>query len=287
MITIENESLKASISIKGAELQSLFHKRHQLDYIWKGDPAFWAKHSPVLFPIVGALKNDAFLYQGKKYELSRHGFARDMNFEAEKISDNKAAFTLNSDDETKSKYPFDFSLKIHYELEDASIRVSYQVINPAKEVLHFSIGAHPAFAVPLTEDTVYEDYYLEFDKSETLPRWSLKDNLIDQPEAFLKDEKRIRLQKDLFYDDAIVFKNPKSEMISLISEKTLRGLKFRFEGFPFLGIWAAKDAPFVCIEPWCGIADSVGHNQEIEKKEGIIALEGEAEWVKSWMVECL
>jgi galactose mutarotase-like enzyme len=288
MIILENNDLKAKINIKGAELQSLYHKQYQIEYMWNGDPKFWGKSSPVLFPIVGTLKDDSYLYNNKSYSLSRHGFARDMIFEAKQESADKAEFTLQSNEETLVNYPFNFVFKIHYELHASSINVTYEVINPSQAPIYFSVGGHPAFAVPLVEGTRYEDYFLEFDKAETAGRWPIKGSLIDtSPNDFLLNEKHLPLNKDLFYKDAIVLKNLKSDRISIRSKTTPRGLDFYFEGFPFLGIWAAKDAPFVCIEPWCGIADSVDHNQKLEEKEGIISLAPSSAWKKQWKVECL
>ena len=288
MITIENEKLKASIHPLGGELQSLYHKQNNLEYMWNGDPVFWPRVSPVLFPIVGGLKEDSFIYQGKTYTLPKHGFARDTEFAGEKTADHKATFTLKSSAETKSSYPFDFILQLHYELDKETIRITYQVSNPAEETMYFSIGAHPAFAVPITENTQYEDYYLEFKQAETLKQWPLDGNFLElEPVRFLQNEKQIPLKKELFYKDAIVIKKPASESIALLSSKTHHGINFHFEGFPYLGIWAAKDAPFVCIEPWCGIPDSVDHNQQIEQKEGIVALDSRRQWERTWAVECL
>lgn len=288
MITIQNHRLKAQIEPKGAELQSLYDTKTNQEYMWKGDPAFWGKHSPILFPIVGALKDDSYTYNGQTYKLPRHGFARDMIFEVETTNEAEAVFVLTDSQQTKAFYPFDFRLEVRYRLVENTIQVSYRIFNPARETLYFSIGGHPAFAVPLVPGTEYQDYYLEFSEPETVERWPISGNLIDiTPQPFLATEAKIPLRKELFYEDAIVLKDLSSEAVSLLSEKTDRGLKFAFRGFPYLGIWAAKDAHFICIEPWCGIADSVTHNGELEEKEGIIELAGNTEWEKNWMVECL
>lgn len=285
VVILENSILKAQITSKGAELQSLYHKGHQLEYLWDANPAFWPKHSPVLFPIVGALKDNTYFYKEKGYQLTRHGFARDLTFEVEHVGSDQATFTLRSTAETKANYPFDFVLKLHYRLDSSTLEVKYEVINDTNDSIYFSIGAHPAFKVPLQEGHNYEDYYLEFNKKETSPRWTIKGNLIADPESYLQDQSRIPLTKELFHKDAIVLKHLSSSRVSLLSEKTSRGLHFYFEGFPFLGIWAAKDAPFVCIEPWCGIADSVNHNQQLHQKEGIIELKSKSNWTKAWGVE--
>jgi galactose mutarotase-like enzyme len=153
--------------------------------------------------------------------------------------------------------------------------------------MYFSVGGHPAFAVPLSENTTYNDYYLEFSKTETFKRWGLtQEGLIEtQPFDFMIDTDKLSLTKELFYDDAIVFKNLESSSVILKSDKTNYQLKFDFEGFSYLGIWAAKDADFVCIEPWCGIADSANHNQELTEKDGMICLDLEESFEKTWRVE--
>ena len=287
LITIENHAIRAEINPKGAELQSLYSKQHNQEYMWNADAAYWAKYSPLLFPIVGTLKDNTYHFNGKTYNLPRHGFARDLVFEVEKAETNHATFTLRSSAETKVNYPFDFVLKLHYHIDGTSLEVQYEVINETTDPLYFSIGAHPAFAVPLQENTAYEDYYLEFNKSETAPRWVIENGLIGDPKPLLEDQSKLPLTKKLFYEDALVLKHLESSYVSLLSDKTPRGLQFYFEGFPFLGIWAAKDAPFVCIEPWCGIADSVNHNQKLEEKEGVIALQSNSVWKKAWRVDLI
>jgi galactose mutarotase-like enzyme len=160
------------------------------------------------------------------------------------------------------------------------------VKNIGEGEMFFSVGGHPAFAVPLAENTNYEDYYLAFNKTETFKRWGLtNDGLIQtKPFDFMINTNTLPLTKELFYDDAIVFKNIDSDVVTLKSDKVNQQLRFDFAGFPFLGIWAAKNANFVCIEPWCGIADSANHNQELTEKEGIICLIPDELFGRTWSV---
>jgi galactose mutarotase-like enzyme len=271
MFVLENQVLKVAVASKGAELQSIFNKATGIDYLWNGNPAFWAKHSPILFPIVGTLKNNTYFYKGKPYQLPRHGFARDMEFQVEKQSPGEIILLLSSSAETKKNYPFDFELRVRYQIRLDELSTEYLVSNTGSDILLFSIGGHPAFRVPLIADTQYADYYLKFDEIENLPRWAIsKDGLIlPNPIPMLQGTNRLNLKKSLFNQDALVFKYPASSEISLLSDKTKRGLQFLMGEFPFLGIWAAKDADFLCLEPWCGIADSVTSNQQLEEKEGI------------------
>lgn len=286
-VTIHNELISVRIKEKGAELESLFNKELGLEYIWNGDPAFWGKSSPVLFPIVGQLLEDKYRYQGKTYSLPRHGFARDQVFELESHTDNYAVFLLRSNESTRSLYPFDFELRINYRLDKNRLTVEYSVKNTGVGEMYFSIGAHPAFAVPLVKGTEYEDYYLAFSKIETAPRWTIsKGGQIGDAEPFLDSTSTLQLKKELFSRDALVFKGLESNQISIKSNKHLHGIEFSFSGFPFFGIWAAPGADFVCLEPWCGIADSVKHNQELTLKEGIEKLLRAGSWARQWSVTC-
>lgn len=287
MITIQNTVVSATINPKGAELVSLIHQASQIEYMWLADPAFWAKSSPVLFPIVGSLKDDTFIYDDNEYHLSRHGFARERVFEIESQSEDSVTFILESDEASKKVYPFTFEFRLHYSLEENRLNVKYGVINTGDSEMFFSVGGHPAFKVPLVDGTSYEDYYLEFNTQEDLMRWPLtKEGLIEAtPDKFPANDNRIPLIKELFYQDALVFKHLQSDCVTLKSDKTVHQLTFDFKGFPFLGIWAAKNANFVCIEPWCGIADSANHNQQLIEKEGINRLDANGVFERTWRVE--
>jgi len=287
MIILENQTLRATIAPKGAELQSLFNKTTAIEHMWSGDAAYWGKHSPVLFPIVGGLKKETYYFNDTEYKLPRHGFARDKTFAAEKINDSEALFSLKDDAQTLAVYPFHFELRLRYKLTGNSLSCTYEVYNPATEDLLFSVGGHPAFAVPFVIDTTYTDYYLQFNKTETLHRWKLEDGLIASHSELLPVANNILpLQSSLFYEDAIVLKNMQSNSITLGCNKNNHGIYFKFDDFPFFGIWAAKDAPFVCLEPWCGIADSITHNQQLKNKEGINVLAPNEHWLRTWAVEC-
>ncbi len=286
MHTLTNDLLTIQVATKGAELQSIFHQQHKLEYMWSAGEA-WPKKSPVLFPIVGGLKNTVYEYHGKQYSLPRHGFARDHNFVLEAQTDTQLIFSLSSTDETKSVYPFDFTFKIIYTLENATLNIAYTVENSGTDELYFSVGAHPAFAVPLEKHLLYEDYYLQFDEEETTPRWPLtKEGLIQNaPIPFLEKNKRLPLRKSLFEKDAIVFKDLKSTSMNLLSDKSPHGLTVAYDGFPYMGLWAANGADFVCIEPWCGIADTENASGNLAEKEGIIKLATEESWSKSYSIK--
>ena len=286
MIDLHNELLTVTIDPKGAEMQMLCRKDNGLNYLWRGDPTFWAKHSPVLFPIVGSLLGNTYSYGGKSYTLPRHGFARDKVFLVSNLEPAGAEFTLSDDASTRSVYPFPFLFRIRYRLEGSTLEVRYEIHNPGEGPLYFSVGGHPAFAVPLVDGTQYEDYTLTFSKPETASRHVLQDGLLSTDETpFLREQSVIRLTHDLFAQDAIVLHGLRSETVTLGSTKTPHGLKFHIRDWPDLGIWAAPNASFVCIEPWQGHADEVTTDQQLTHKKGIVALAPSETWTRAWSVE--
>lgn len=286
MVYLENDHIKAEFSAKGAELQYLKSKDNNENYLWSGDKEYWGKFSPVLFPIVGGLKESTFLYQGRPYQLSRHGFARDQQFSVQAISASEVLFILEHSADTLSIFPFEFHLGIRYKIEENKLSCSYEVTNPnAQEKLIFSIGGHPAFAVKTYSNLSYSDYFLEFDNDEELIYHKIDNDLIaDETVVMPLKNRRLELMYELFYEDALVFKSLKSSKISLLNHKNNNGLHFQFSDFPYFGIWAAKNADFICLEPWCGIADQVGHNQQLAEKEGMMTLAPLEEWERTWSV---
>jgi galactose mutarotase-like enzyme len=241
----------------------------------------------VLFPIVGGLKNGLYQYKGNTYQLGRHGFARERDFSVAAQSANSITFTLESDTETLAVYPFAFRFSVVYTLEETTLHVGYLVENTGEESMYFSIGAHPAFAVPLISGTIYADYYLAFEQKETAGKWPLSgDGLIEaNAVSMLENTDKLPLSKELFYGDALVFKHLKSNNISILTDKSKHGLTVHFEGFPYMGIWSAKNADFVCIEPWCGIADSVNASGNLTEKEGINLLLPNDQFMRNWNVK--
>lgn len=284
MTELRNGNLSISISEKGAELRSL--KLEGLEYLWQADAKYWAKHSPVLFPIVGELKDGKYIFENMEYALSRHGFARDNIFDVQKISDSSAVFTLHSNEETLAVYPFKFIFQLRYEVNKDELSCTYIVKNKTDDTMYFSVGGHPAFKVPLNENLQYSDYSLSFNDDTVLNRFLLHGGLIgDSVQALPLDGHELRLDPSLFYADAIVLKDLKSQQVKLHADKDPHGLTFRLEGFPYFGIWAAKDAPFVCLEPWCGIADNIHHDRQLIHKEAINQLGVGESWERTWSVK--
>jgi len=286
MIKISNDYLEVTISPVGAELQSIFNKKTGLEYMWSGDPKFWGKKSPVLFPVVGGLKNGSYEYNGVSYQLGRHGFAREMVFDLKSRTENSATFTLKTSDVTLKVYPFHFKFSIIYTVTDNILETTYFVENKGTKTMYFSVGAHPAFKVPLVDGDIFSDNYLAFNEEENAPIYPLVDTIVvaTKPMPFFNGTKELPLTKALFYKDALIFKELKSTTISILSKNNKHGLAFSYKDFPYMGLWSAKDADFVCIEPWCGIADPENTTRLLQEKEGINKLRPNESLKRSWNV---
>ncbi|MBL0737443.1 aldose 1-epimerase family protein [Flavobacterium sp. GN10] len=266
--TISNSILKASIKHAGAELFSIKDNQNN-EYIWEGNPDFWGKHSPVLFPIVGTLKNNTYTIHGKEYHLPRHGFARDMDFELIEKTENKAVFSLKSSEETLRKYPFEFELQLIYTINESSLELEYKVINNGSEKMPFSIGAHPAIALP----DQFENYAFLFEKEENLKYYLLENDLISSKTKTLETKNNlVPLNYELFKNDALIFKTLESKSLTILNN-TKPYLKVTYNDFPSLGIWTKENAPFICIEPWLGYSDTDENSGDLYKKEGILILD--------------
>ena len=284
---ISTENLSATINDQGAEIVKIHGNIKNIDYLWDGNPAIWPKTSPVLFPIIGGLKEETYTYKGEKYKLGRHGFCREKVFKVTEQTKSVITFTLESDASTLAVYPFAFKFSVKHEIKDNQLFVSYIVENTDTKPMLFSVGAHPGFNVPVHPTSSFKDYYLLFSEVENAERFPInKAGLIENKSVpLLVNTDRLLLTNELFYNDAIVFKTLKSTSISLLSNTSESGLKYTFHGFPYMGIWQPKDAPFVCIEPWCGLGDTEGSSYAIEEKEGIITLPAGETFVRSWDVE--
>ncbi|RZJ70234.1 aldose 1-epimerase family protein [Flavobacterium sp.] len=278
--TLFHNGYSATIQYKGAELSSFLSPDGQ-EYIWNGNPAFWGKHSPVLFPIVGTLKNDAFTYKGKEYQLSRHGFARDMDFSLTHHSENQAVFSLQFSAETLEKYPFRFWLQINYRLLNNTLLIGYSVINEGESKMPFSLGAHPAFAL----DGNFEEYSLEFDKGDSIKATLLENDLLsEKTKTIALENHRLKLDYDLFANDALILKNIASKKLSILKNGREK-LTVEYDDFPHLGLWTKQDAPFLCIEPWFGYSDKLVASGNILEKESIQILEAEAVFNTNFTIE--
>jgi galactose mutarotase-like enzyme len=271
---LENNDLKVTINSKGAELTSIKGKRSQREYLWQGDPQVWGRHAPVLFPIVGKLRNNQYQYNEKIYTLSQHGFARDKAFKCIEHSSTFIHFQLDADPDSLKVFPFEFELHICYTLSRQDVEVRYKVINIDTKDMYFSIGAHPGFNIPFLPGEKFEDYYLEFSHKENLERLLLDNGLFNgKKELVIENHHILPFTEELFNKDALVFENIKSHFVTIKNTKNPFQISVFMEGFPYLGVWTKMpDKKFVCIEPWYGLADYTKSIGFLEDKKGIIKL---------------
>ena len=272
MNILENNNIKIQINDFGAELSRIYSKDNNKEYLWNGDSKYWGRFSPVLFPIVGRLNDNETYISGEKYEMGQHGFARDMEFELVNKSDNSIEFTLQYNEDTLKKYPYKFKLNIMYTLKDTTVDVTWKVKNIDDKEIQFSIGAHPAFNVPFNKEDSVADYYLTLKCEDKINQYTLNGPYVDECKEIDKVE-RIDLKPEIFENDALIYSGVEEVVIN--SAKSEDKIAVSFKDFPYVGIWAPyyKEsntiAPFVCIEPWYGIADKIDGNKKFEEKQGM------------------
>lgn len=269
MKTLSNSQLTIQVSPHGAELCSIFCKGKE--YLWQADPAYWKRHSPVLFPIVGSVWENEYRNEGKAYFLTQHGFARDMDFELISESENEVRYRLTDNEETRSKYPFPFCLEIGYRIEGKKIEVLWEVRNTGTDTLHFQIGAHPAFYYPDYEPETTERGYFGFDKTEGVNYILISEKGCADPNKEYPLELKdglLPLDTHTFDKDALIIENSQLEEVTLYNKEKKPYLSLYFNA-PLVGLWSppAKNAPFVCIEPWYGRADRAYYTGEYKDKD--------------------
>jgi galactose mutarotase-like enzyme len=267
-ITLQNHLISATIQSKGAELCSLQTLANSREFLWQADPVHWAKHAPVLFPIVGKLKQNTYHHEGKSYILPRHGFAREMDFLLLEQTKSKAVFQLSSSSKTKGLYPFDFDFRITYILDENNLHTSYTISNLGRDNMYYNVGAHPAFFLPLD----FSAYSIVFPMDSTLITHELEDELISKTTHEIQLENHtLPLAYSLFEKDALIFKQLESNLVT-ICENERPFMQVSFADFTNLGIWTKPQAPFICIEPWLGYADTVDASGVFIEKESIQSL---------------
>lgn len=288
--TIESDSLRVQVNLQGIELSSIRDKTTGQEYLWQGDPAFWTGQAPVLFPIIGALKDGKTRYEGKDYALPKHGFVRNSSLASlVEQESNRLVFRIASSPKTLEIYPFEFVFEVSFLLSGKTLEVSHKVVNTGNKDMYYSLGGHPAFTCPLLLGERLEEYLVEFSQKETDHTWMITPaGLIGkQGEMMLNESQELPLHAHIFDKDALIFKNLKSREVSLSHQSKGPILKMYFEDFEYLGIWAKPGASFVCLEPWLGIADAADHSGELTEKEGIRRLAPRATETKKYSIEIL
>ena len=267
--TISNGNITAVCSSAGAELISLKNSDGK-EFLFR-DKNIWDFSSPILFPICGGLKDDIYLYEGKKYTLPKHGFARNSEFSVESINENSIVFLMTDNAETLKVYPFKFEFRVSYSLCDDSLNVEFDVKNTGNNKMFFLVGSHEAFLCP----EGINKYSIIFDKKETLDSHIVKGNLLDyETQRIIKNSEKLQLSYDYFKVDALAFSKFNSEKLMLCADDGTRIIQVEFPGFSHLLLWTKNDikAPYICIEPWCGFPDMIDSDYDITEKAGIIQL---------------
>lgn len=285
MFTLSNNILSIAVKEHGAELSSLRKGDHE--YLWQAHEAFWKRHSPVLFPIVGSVWNGEYRIADRAFSLGQHGFARDMDFVLVSKTDTEIFFALESSEATLAKYPYPFRLEIGYRLHESTVDVVWRVINPAEEKMFFQIGAHPAFywpgekgddAKPLENDGLLAYFRLMkggFPAESPLLKAVITEKgcVGGKGTAKVDEEGLMPLTFDTFRDDALIFEGAQVDRVELLTADRKPYLDVDFSA-PLVGLWTppSKHAPFVCIEPWFGRCDSVGYAGDFRTKDHILSL---------------
>lgn len=287
MIELTNDILTLHIQEKGAEMCSLIKNTNKQEYIWKGDPQYWKRHAPVLFPIVGSVWNGEYRIDEQVYHLSQHGFARDLDFEVLETSDNKAVFQLKSSPDTLKVYPYEFILKITWQLTGNSVKVTWTVENPTDETIYFQIGAHPAFNYP--DFNVYDAVrgYFKTGSDKIIYRLLGEKGCLNTRKSYtLHSENGLySLRHYLFDNDALVIENGQTGAVTLLDKQQKPYLTVKFDA-PVLGLWspAGKKAPFMCIEPWYGRCDEEHYAGDFRRKAWMNELAPHKVFEKSYTV---
>ncbi|MGN1211576.1 MAG: aldose 1-epimerase family protein [Candidatus Cryptobacteroides sp.] len=270
-MTLKNESLTIEVSLHGAELTGI--RKDTTEYLWQADPAFWKRHSPVLFPIVGSVWNGCYMVNGKEYQLGQHGFARDMDFTLMEHTDDSILFSLSSDETTLAKYPWPFRLEIGYRLRGNEIDVLWKVENTGEEDMYFQIGAHPAFNYPFYDASAVRRGYFSFDRSDNLECIRIVEKgCVDACTKYplvLDGDGLYPLERDTFdVIDTLMLQDSQLRKVTLHAPDKKPWLSLSFDA-PVVGLWSppCKNAPFICIEPWYGRCDRAGYKGEFKDRD--------------------
>ena len=288
MQTLKNEMLTIQVSEHGAELQSI--RKDDYEYLWQGNPEYWGRRSPVLFPIVGSVWEKCFRVNGKVYEMGQHGFARDMDFELVSAADTEVWYRLESSEKTLAAYPWPFVLEIGYRLEGNSVKVLWKVTNPGETEMYFQIGAHPAFNYPGYDPDAVDRGVVAFDRNDNLQRSGFKGKGCVDPQARfpipLSDDGMLRLKRYTFDDiDTLMLENDQVHKIVFLKNDSSPYLTVTFDA-PVVAIWSPpkRNAPFFCIEPWYGRCDRADFTGEFKDRDWVNALAPGATFAASYTI---
>jgi galactose mutarotase-like enzyme len=272
---IESQFLEAKISSQGAEVTSLYDKELRVEYLWQRNEKYWEYSAPIFFPIVGKLNNDHFRVGRKDFYMRRHGLARDHNFELVRHEHDVLVMRLKSSDETRRVFPYKFFMEVTYKLYGPVLTVAHEIKCPEKRDLFFSFGAQTALNIPLKEGD-FSDYYIDFEYNEYSGPFYLHHELVDfdqKPDLGVFSGRRLPLSEKLFEHGALIFKDVRSQKLTLRNTFNDQEIVFDMGEAPYLGLWKPRGASFVAFGPWYGVPDVLGAGDDFLKKEGVIHLE--------------
>lgn len=282
MVVIKNEYITARFKELGAELKSL--TCDDIEYIWPGDEKIWPYSAPLLFPMCSGLIDNEYCFNGKMYPMQKHGYARFCRFKVETLQEEKVTFLLSSDEESRKCYPFDYELRVTYSLEEKKLKVKYDINNCSKERMYFSIGSHEAYYCP----EGIEEYDVILPQPETLDSIESVGDLVGKrKERILENGNTIALKYDYFKVDALLFKDISAKSVILKNRNNGRAVKLDFEGSNYFLIWTINEAPYICLEPWCGIADSIDSSKDLKKKETLKSIAAGGKFTAEHIIEIL
>ena len=268
---LKNDFLTVQVKSLGAEMISI-KDTEDTEFIWQADPEVWGRHAPVLFPIVGRLKDDHYFVDGKEYKMTQHGFARDQEFDLDSQTDSKLVLSLTTSEASLEKYPYHFKLRIVYQLVKDTVQVSYLVDSMEEsEDMYFSIGAHPGFTVPFEKGLKFEDFKVEIDPSETRSHIPIVDHQVDINNENKVENQSFPLTRGEFVDDAVVYRLNKPAEVTITSDKTSHKITLDTGNAKFFGMWSTypNEGKFMCIEPWWGLADKTDGDFDFKNKYAI------------------
>lgn len=285
--TIKNEFLAVTASDKGAELQSI-RSADGTEYLWQGDPAIWEDKAPNIFPYIARMTDGKYTVYGKEYEMKIHGFVMYMTLSVEKQSEDSITFRLDSNEETKAQYPFDFTYRITYTVKENKLVTATTVENHGEKRMFFGLGGHPGFRVPLEEGLTFEDYYLEFSEAAHPTRIGFSETcfLTGEDKVYaLECDKRILMKHSMFDEDAIVLKHmPRT--VKLGSDKGKRSVTVHYPDYPYIGFWhmPRMEAPYVCIEPWSSLPSRQDVVEDLAQQSDLIGLDAGKVYENTWII---
>lgn len=267
---ISNGKIMIAVDSRGAELKSLRRISDDLEYMWSGDPVYWGRVSPILFPQIGTMKNDEYRFEGKVYPMPKHGLCRDIEFKLVSQEASEIWFAVESNEETFKNYPFSFKLEQGYRLEEDKVKVMWRVENTSEKTMYFSIGGHPAFRCPIHESGKRAEYFFQFSDLDQIVSTQVDGQglAIHERKEYKLDQGRLSITPDLFDQDALIMEDWQLKNISILTPDQKPYVTVSFD-LPVVAVWspAGVEAPFICIEPWCGLCDYTDFSGTLEERK--------------------